>query len=184
MQKWLEVSVLCSVSVTALNLILQFLFRSLAVWPLNVPWQSIDTEKHGAPMDPWWSMESRGHEVSLGGVSGPAGPHAHGLALSRAQQRQLRHGPHLCVQRLQRSPGCAGHEGPEKHGKNKEPKLLAKQKPSGNQWKLRGNQWKSCKICIIYHSIDGKSLPKKHLFIWPYQNCHGCVINRRPNQLG
>ena len=69
-------------------------------------------------------------------------------------------------------------------GKNKEPKLLAKQKPSGNQWKLRGNQWKSCKICIIYHSIDGKSLPKKHLFIWPYQNCHGCVINRRPNQLG
>lgn len=109
-------------------------------------------------------MESRGHEVSLGGVSGPTGPHAHGLALPRAQQRQLRHGPHLCVQRLQRSPGCAGHEGPEKQGKNQEPRLLAKQKPAGNQWKLRGNQWK---LCIIYHSIDGKSLPKNIYLFGP-----------------
>lgn len=72
-QKWLEISVLCSVPVTALNLKLQRLFRSLAVWPLNVPWQqSIDTEKHRASMDPDpWNLEAmKCHLVAFLGPRG------------------------------------------------------------------------------------------------------------------
>lgn len=181
-QKWLDVSVLCSVPVTALNLKLQCLFRSLAVWPLNDFERALAVHRHGknhgAPMMihgisrpwsvTWWRFWAHGASRAWPCASkSPAAPIAPWTSPLRATLATF---TRMC------RPWRTG-----KTGEKPRAEAVGQAKTRRKSMETQGKSMETLHHISFYW---WQKPAKKHLFIWPYQICRGCVINRRPNQLG